>query len=171
MRKLILPLAFLLSSVCFAQSDFPAGWIPVVNAKNQFAKLNQYDATQYCSQMNMHLPSAREWSDLALKQGARRLEFSQFSDHKNEINCITYCYNSVTAKNFDSSLDIFAIYPWSYRESSTAMTEYFWSSSLSLKPGDKFAYYFNGYSGDIFYVSKRDSKKAVVCAPESQIKP
>ncbi len=136
-----------------------------MNSKGKVLKASQVDAISYCLQQGNHLPSAREWALFGVSNGEGIYEFSQFKDHSNEINCTTGCYNTVISHNSDGTLDIFALYPWSYNNLLGSDLPYqFWSSD-GERSARKNAYYFDGYSGDIYYSEKRKSKQVVVCAP------
>jgi hypothetical protein len=64
----IASLAFLIFGVAHAGTD------PIAkNADGSFAVMNQDAAIQYCRNLNMHLPTAREWADKSKSLGTQKI--------------------------------------------------------------------------------------------------
>ncbi len=127
----------------------------VRNTDGSIRYMNQSDAINYCTSQGQHLPSAREFAQLAQSLGAAGISETAKDGY----------YQDVSAKNADGKADSFYFSNAGYkRPAEDSGDNGFWSSSVSSHIYSDYAYVFWSYSAYIGDWNRFSDHYAVRCA-------
>ena len=127
----------------------------VRNNEGSILYMRQADAISYCKSQGQHLPSAREFAQLAQSQGAAGISEKAKPG-----------YYQVNATNADGKADTFYFSSAGYNRPAGDLGKYtLWSSSINSNQGEtEFLFFAN--SGDVYWDTNgyHTSDHAVLCA-------
>ncbi len=130
--------------------------------------VTQKQASDACERQGMRLPTAREVALEGVKiGGAALLEVSDYEAGKIPLGYAKSDFYKVTTKEEDKSTDQFYYSYEDYvRPTRDLGNHWVWSSSLHSNYSYE-AFYFSGFSGDVYYSNRFNSNDggAVRCAP------